>query len=51
VTPERSAIDLGAGYGIQSIALANLGFRVRAVDFNRQLLEELSVNKKSLPII
>lgn len=35
------AIDLGAGHGIQSIALAQLGFHVLSVDFNAQLLREL----------
>jgi 2-polyprenyl-3-methyl-5-hydroxy-6-metoxy-1,4-benzoquinol methylase len=46
----RLAFDLGAGHGIQSIALANLGYEVKAVDFNRQLLEELTLNRGSLPI-
>lgn len=43
VTPRlsRVAFDLGSGHGINSIALANLGFTVRAIDFNHQLLEEL----------
>jgi 2-polyprenyl-3-methyl-5-hydroxy-6-metoxy-1,4-benzoquinol methylase len=44
------AIDLGAGHGVQSVALAQLGFSVLAVDFNKQLLDELNVNKTSLPI-
>jgi len=35
------AIDLGSGHGLQSIALAKLGFQVNAVDFNQQLLESL----------
>jgi 2-polyprenyl-3-methyl-5-hydroxy-6-metoxy-1,4-benzoquinol methylase len=35
------AIDLGAGDGIQTIALANLGFKVKAIDFNYQLIAEL----------
>jgi 2-polyprenyl-3-methyl-5-hydroxy-6-metoxy-1,4-benzoquinol methylase len=44
------AIDLGAGHGVQSVALAQLGFSVLAVDFNKQLLDELTANKASLPI-
>jgi SAM-dependent methyltransferase len=44
------AIDLGAGNGVQSVALAQLGFSVLAVDFNKQLLDELTTNKASLPI-
>lgn len=35
------AIDLGAGHGIQSVALASGGFAVTAIDFNQQLLDEL----------
>jgi 2-polyprenyl-3-methyl-5-hydroxy-6-metoxy-1,4-benzoquinol methylase len=41
VEPNANAIDLGCGHGLQSISLANLGFTVQAVDFNRQLLTEL----------
>lgn len=37
----KTAFDLGCGHGLQAVALANLGFSVRAIDFNRQLLEEL----------
>lgn len=37
----KVAIDLGAGHGIQSIALKKLGFDVTAIDFNDQLLDEL----------
>ena len=44
------AIDLGAGNGLQSISLAKLGFTVVAVDFNKQLLDELIVRKQGLPI-
>ena len=45
ITPGISgaAFDLGCGHGINSIALANLGFAVQAVDFNMQLLDELKV--------
>ena len=40
----KVAIDLGAGHGIQSVALRNLGYRVIAMDFNKQLLAELQTN-------
>lgn len=39
----KSAIDLGAGHGLQSIPLALLGFNVTAVDFSIPLLEELKL--------
>ena len=39
-----AAIDLGAGSGFQSIPLAELGFKVTAVDTCRELLAELSAN-------
>lgn len=43
IKPDESgiAIDLGAGNGIQSLALAEIGFNVKAVDFNEKLLAEL----------
>lgn len=52
IQPESSkvAVDLGAGHGIQSYALAEAGFRVWAVDFNRQLLDELKINCKDLDV-
>jgi SAM-dependent methyltransferase len=46
----KVAIDLGAGHGIQSVSLAKLGFKVKAIDFNRQLLAELKRNSKGLAI-
>jgi SAM-dependent methyltransferase len=46
----KIAIDLGAGHGLQSIPLAEIGFQVLAVDFNQQLLDELKVNTKDLDI-
>ena len=47
----RSAIDLGAGYGIHAKALAELGYDVTAVDFSSQLLEELKKNVPSAGIV
>lgn len=46
-TDTKVALDLGAGNGIQSIALKELGFEVTAVDFNQQLLDELKSNPKA----
>ena len=40
----KIAIDLGAGNGLQSIPLAEVGFDVIAIDLNRHLLKELQVN-------
>lgn len=44
------AIDLGAGNGLHSIALARIGFQVKAIDFSKKLLTELSARKGDLPI-
>ncbi len=46
----KVAIDLGAGHGIQSAALARSGFKVWSVDFNKQLLEELKINCMGLDV-
>ncbi len=46
----KIAIDLGAGHGIQSTALAKSGFNILAVDFNEQLLRELENNTKYLSV-
>lgn len=46
----KIALDLGSGHGLQSIALAKLGFQVKAIDFNQQLLESLRLCGKELGI-
>jgi 2-polyprenyl-3-methyl-5-hydroxy-6-metoxy-1,4-benzoquinol methylase len=52
IEPVRSglAFDLGAGCGFQSVPLAQLGFRVAAMDLSAKLLAQLKVNTKKLPI-
>jgi SAM-dependent methyltransferase len=49
-TSNKIAIDLGAGHGLQSIPLAEIGFQVLAIDFNQQLLDELKANAKDLDV-
>jgi SAM-dependent methyltransferase len=47
----RLAIDLGAGPGFQSMALAELGFsRIVAVDTSEVLLKELETHRKDHPV-
>jgi 2-polyprenyl-3-methyl-5-hydroxy-6-metoxy-1,4-benzoquinol methylase len=46
----KMAIDLGAGNGIQTIALAEMGFQVKALDFNEQLISELRIRIGDLPV-
>lgn len=46
----KVAVDLGAGPGFQSIPLAEIGFRVIAVDLSRTLLAELEENAGNLSI-
>ncbi|AUX34774.1 MULTISPECIES: bifunctional 2-polyprenyl-6-hydroxyphenol methylase/3-demethylubiquinol 3-O-methyltransferase UbiG [Sorangium] len=52
VRPEGApeAIDLGCGSGFQSLALAQLGFRVTAVDTSDTLLAELASRRGQLPV-
>jgi len=44
------ALDLGAGHGIQSVSLVKLGYTVKAIDFNQQLLSELIDNTQRLSV-
>ena len=44
------AVDLGCGSGFQSLALAHLGFQVRAVDLSPRLLAELTGRAAGLPV-
>ena len=50
--PRGSAlvVDLGAGCGFQSIPLARMGYRVTAIDTDRQLLDELRSYASGLDI-
>lgn len=47
----KVAMDLGAGSGFQSIPLAELGFKVMAIDMSHHLLAELKKNAQDLPIV
>ena len=46
----KVCIDLGAGCGFQSIPLAKIGFKVKAVDFSEILLNELKSKSSGLDI-
>jgi 2-polyprenyl-3-methyl-5-hydroxy-6-metoxy-1,4-benzoquinol methylase len=52
IQPIRSglAFDLGAGCGFQSVPLAQLGFRVAAMDLSAKLLAQLKEHAEKLPI-
>ncbi len=49
-TSSKIAIDLGAGCGFQSIPLAKIGFKVKAIDFSKKLLNELKSKSNGLSI-
>jgi predicted TPR repeat methyltransferase len=44
------AVDLGCGHGLHAVSLGKMGFNVVAIDFNKQLLQELKARKGSLDI-
>jgi 2-polyprenyl-3-methyl-5-hydroxy-6-metoxy-1,4-benzoquinol methylase len=46
----KVCIDLGAGCGFQSIPLAKIGFKVKAIDFSEKLLDELKSKSSGLDI-
>ena len=50
-TESKIAIDLGAGNGIQSVPLAELGFKVTAVDFIKLCLMNLIQEKMNYRLI
>jgi SAM-dependent methyltransferase len=39
-----AAWDLGAGNGVQTVALSDMGYSVTSIDFNNQLIRELRAN-------
>jgi SAM-dependent methyltransferase len=49
-TGSDRALDLGCGSGFQSVALAQLGFQVTALDFSRKLLGELVSRQGQLSV-
>ncbi|MFQ3577351.1 MAG: class I SAM-dependent methyltransferase [Cytophagales bacterium] len=44
------AIDLGAGSGLHSVAIAQMGFHVTSIDFCKTLLDEIDKRKDNLNI-
>ncbi len=50
-TSSGFSVDLGAGHGVQTVALARQGFTVTAIDFSETLLQELKIATKDLPIV
>ncbi|TGL36860.1 methyltransferase domain-containing protein [Leptospira koniambonensis] len=52
ISPKRNGVawDLGAGSGIQSIPLEELGFQVLAIDFSDKLLSEIKLRKPDTKI-
>ncbi|TGM16972.1 class I SAM-dependent methyltransferase [Leptospira selangorensis] len=52
ISPQGNGVawDLGAGSGIQSIPLEELGFQVLAIDFSEKLLSEIKARKPDTKI-
>jgi len=52
LSPEQGdlAVDLGCGPGCQSLPLAEMGFRVVAIDFCQELLDELTERSGDLQV-
>lgn len=52
ISPQGNGVawDLGAGSGIQSIPLEELGFQVLAIDFSEKLLSEIKTRKPDTKI-
>lgn len=46
----RTAVDLGAGFGLHALPLVRRGFAVTAIDAHEPLLRELAVRAGRLPI-
>jgi 2-polyprenyl-3-methyl-5-hydroxy-6-metoxy-1,4-benzoquinol methylase len=44
------AVDIGAGFGMHTIPLARVGFRVLAIDTSAYLLEQLRQHSTGLPV-
>ncbi len=49
--PGGRALDLGAGLGLQSIPLVDLGYRVTAVDSSEELLTELAASRPTVTLV
>jgi 2-polyprenyl-3-methyl-5-hydroxy-6-metoxy-1,4-benzoquinol methylase len=49
-TPGGAALDLGAGFGLHALPLAQRGYAVTAIDNCGSLLEELRARAQDLPI-
>lgn len=47
---DGTAIDLGAGFGLHSVPLAERGYAVTAIDSYQPLLDELRARSATLPI-